>query len=114
MFEVNSDGFCFSCDYPDEEWRKLFITEYLRKSQELTTTFEFDEDGVDSVNHVMMEADFFICHWIMFVLSMSSKEDENSYWLTISKELSEGWLVSFDHTVQHELNNLIPVILRTR
>ena len=47
--EIRDGKFEIVSEYPDEEWRKTFITEYLRMTKELNY-FEFDKEGLDSMS----------------------------------------------------------------
>jgi len=74
------DGmFSISCDYPDESWRRLLITEYLKETKKLNY-FEWDEK-LDSVDHVLMEADFFMFHSIQMLYGffLNHKSDSRFY-----------------------------------
>lgn len=52
--------------YPSEEKRRAFITEYLKEQKRLAYIPDFDEEGFDSVDKVMMEADFGALNAIMY------------------------------------------------
>ena len=84
----------FVSEYPDEKWRHTFITKYLRMTKELATN-EFDEQGLDSVDHLMMEADFFVLSWIVTGLGFFMKQGEDSFILKMSKEHGRGYMVRY-------------------
>jgi choline/ethanolamine kinase len=52
--------------YPSEQKRRDFIIAYLTEQKRLAYIPDFDEDGFDSVDKVMMEADFGVLNAIMY------------------------------------------------
>ena len=91
--EVDDTHFRHCCEYPDDEWRRNFITEYLRQTKELDT-IDFDDQGLDSIDHVMMESDFYMFYWIVFIFRFVIKQDESSFLLKMPKEFGLSWMVS--------------------
>ena len=106
IFELNDGKFNIVCDYPDEEWRKAFITEYLRITKELAE-FKFDEHGLDSVDHVMMEADFFFLPFRLRAIVFVMKQNEDSFLLQSPKELGRSFIVSDNDSMQIIMTNYI-------
>lgn len=53
-------------DYPDENIRRAFVEEYLKETKMLVD-YEFED--IDSVDHVMMETDFFQMRVLHFWIS---------------------------------------------
>lgn len=88
LFEMENGYFHICCDYPNEDWRRLFITEYLKETKKLNY-FEWDEK-LDSVDHVLMEADFFVFHSIQMVVAffLSQKDDSSFYHMQVDKARS--------------------------
>lgn len=88
LLEMEDGYFYISCDYPDEAWRRLFITEYLKESKALNY-FEWDEK-LDSVDHVLMEADFFMFHCIQMITGFffNQKDDSSFYKMPVDKARS--------------------------
>ena len=91
--EINDNPMSNNVEYSNRDRQKAFITEYLRQTQKLAA-FELDEQGIDSVDHVMMEADFYSFVWILSILGFGMKQDESSFLLQLPEELKHGWLVS--------------------
>lgn len=54
--DLKTFDFLGKLDYPDEDIRREFVEEYMRETRKLVE-YEFEE--FDSVEHVMMETDFF-------------------------------------------------------
>lgn len=52
--------------FPNQQQRRTFITEYLKEQKRLAYIPDFDEGGFDSVDKVMMEADFGLLNAIMY------------------------------------------------
>lgn len=71
------------CDYPSEEIRSDFIRMYLNESQKLITEREWDPNGLDSVEHVLHEAEFFAIvgayYMASFVFEPSLHPSTNSF-----------------------------------
>jgi len=88
IFEMDDGYFDKISDYPDEAWRRLFITEYLKETKTLNY-FEWD-DKLDSVDHVLMEADFFMFHSIQMITGffLNQKDDSLFYKMPVDKALS--------------------------
>ena len=93
IFELKDGKFVKVCEYPEEMWRKTFITEYLRIAKELAE-YEFDEQGLDSVEHVMMEADFFTFPCLVRSISFFIKQKEDGFMLQMPIELGHSFMVS--------------------
>ena len=53
-------------DYPCEQKRRTFITSYLMEQKRLSYIPDFDENGFDSVDKVMLEADFGLLNSILY------------------------------------------------
>ena len=93
IMEINDDCMDNNGKYPDNDRQRAFITEYLRQTQKLAN-FELDEQGIDSVDHVMMEANFYVFVTILSILGVGMKQDESSFLLQLPKEVGHGWMVS--------------------
>lgn len=92
LFEMEDGYFFISCNYPDEAWRRLFITEYLRETKALNY-FEWDEK-LDSVDHVLMEAEFFMFHSIQMVTAFLLNQKDDSAFYNMSPDKTRSMLVS--------------------
>lgn len=88
IMETIDGFFTIACDYPDEPWRRSFITEYLKQTKSLNY-FEWDEK-LDSVDHVLMEAEFFMFHGVVMFLGffLNVKEDNPFYKMPVDKAQS--------------------------
>ncbi|KAJ6648017.1 Choline/ethanolamine kinase [Pseudolycoriella hygida] len=85
----HKDGyFSICCDYPDETWRRKFITEYLKQTKELNY-FEWDEK-LDSADHVLMEAEFFMFYIVQMIIGffMNQKADSLFFKMEMDKARS--------------------------
>ncbi|KAJ6646204.1 Choline kinase alpha [Pseudolycoriella hygida] len=79
MYEMKENGEFFQiCEWPDYEYRRLIATEYLNETKKLNY-FEFDENGVDSLDHVMMEIDFFVMYGLQFFIGFMKKMTNSDY-----------------------------------
>ena len=91
-FTNKGGSFMSKYDYPSEDMRREFVIEYLKETKKVAD-YELEENGLDSVDHVMMEADFFGLKIIHFWISMGMmKKPELSAWLDESSAI--GFLVS--------------------
>lgn len=94
MLEMSDDGvFHVVCEWPDEEYRRMIITEYLKETKKLNY-FEFDADGIDSVDHLMMEADFFVLYIIQLFIGFFKKMPNAEFFHQQPDAMIKGWLVS--------------------
>lgn len=90
------DGFFkVKCDYPDENWRRSLVTEYLNETKKINY-FEWN-DNLDNVEHVLMEADFFMFYGIQMVLGffLNQKSDSSFYEMPVDK--ARNMIVSFKY-----------------
>jgi len=62
VFDFGSSSFSTGFDYPSEPFRKRFIFHYLSQARECNEKYslfpDWDDEGKDSVEHVLMEAEF--------------------------------------------------------
>lgn len=92
--ETNEEGaFRKVCEWPDEEYRRMVVTEYLNETKKLKY-FDFDENGVDSVDHVMMEIDFFAMYGLQVVQGFFKKLPNSDYLQQQSDVVVKSWVVS--------------------
>lgn len=79
MFEMKDDGyFEIVCEWPDDDYRRMMVTEYLNETKKLNY-FEFDENGVDSVEHVLMEMDFFVMYGLQLFKGFFKRMPNNEF-----------------------------------
>lgn len=92
--EASDDG-CFRqvCGWPDEEYRRMVVTEYLKETKKLNY-FDFDDNGIDSVDHVMMEIDFFAMYGLQVVQGFFKKMPNSDYLHKQSDAVVKSWVVS--------------------
>ncbi|KAJ6645404.1 Choline/ethanolamine kinase [Pseudolycoriella hygida] len=76
IFEMKDGYFYICCDYPDEAWRRTFVEEYLKETRSLNY-FEWDEK-LDSVDHLLMEAEFFMFHSVQLFLGFFTNVKDDS------------------------------------
>lgn len=94
MFELQDDGsFQVVCGWPDEDFRRKIFTEYLNETKKLNY-FEFDENGVDSLDHVMMEVDFFVMHGLQLIKGFFKTMPNNEFFHEQPDVMIKSWLVS--------------------
>lgn len=94
MFEMKDDGsFDIVCGWPDDEYRRMIVTEYLNETKKLNY-FEFDENGIDSVDHVMMEIDFFVMYGLQMFKGFFKKMPNNEFFQQQPVVMLKSWLVS--------------------
>lgn len=58
VFDFGAEVFRTGYDFPDEEYRRQFVTAYLEQAREKEHFIDWDESGRDSIEHVMMEGLF--------------------------------------------------------
>lgn len=92
VFDMVDGFFSISGDYPDENWRRSLITEYLNETRKLNY-FEWDEK-LDNVDHVLMEADFFIFHSIQMVYSFFLNQKSDSLFYKMPTDKARSMMVS--------------------
>lgn len=90
--EMNDGYFHICCEYPDEKWRRTFVTEYLKQTKSLNY-FEWDEK-MDSVEHVLMEADFFMFHSVQMLTGIFINQKEDSVFYKMPVDMVRSMLVS--------------------
>ncbi|KAG4067963.1 hypothetical protein HA402_010649 [Bradysia odoriphaga] len=90
QIEMN-DGYWFiSSDYPDDAWRRSFVTEYLKQTK-LLSYFEWD-DKLDSVDHVLMEGDFFMFYCIQMVTGIFFNQGDDSFYYKMPADKAQSML----------------------
>lgn len=95
IYEMNDNGvFLPVCDYPDDNYRRMIVTEYLKETKKLNY-FEFDANGIDSVEHVMLEVDFFVMYGLQFYIGFMKKMTNNDVLLKLPAETIKSWFVSY-------------------
>lgn len=95
MFEITEDGaFNIICEWPDEKYRRLIFTEYLNETKKLNY-FDFDANGIDSVDHLMMEVDFFVLYLLQLCKARSKQIPNNEFFHQQTDVRIKGWLVSW-------------------
>lgn len=95
MHEMDANAaFVPVCEWPDENYRRLIVGEYLKETRKLNY-FKFDANGVDSVEHVMMEVDFFKLYVLQFYLGFMKKMTSNDMMYDLPIETLKSWFVSF-------------------
>lgn len=63
--DSSNDDFRSGLDFPSEEWQQDFAREYLRELKNIGK-LDIDEDGLDSVHQILMEANFYTMVWSLF------------------------------------------------
>ncbi len=92
--EMKDDGkFHIVCEWPDDDYRRMIFTEYLLETKKLNY-FEFDENGLDSIDHVMMEVDFFVLYALELVKGFFKIMPSNEYFHKQPDAMVNSWLVS--------------------
>lgn len=91
MVEAKDGCFEKVCDWPDAEYRRMVVTEYLNETRKLNY-FEFDESGVDSVDHVMMEVDFFAMYGLQLVNGFFKRMPNTEYFHQQSDAVVKSWV----------------------
>ncbi|XP_037031603.1 choline kinase alpha-like [Bradysia coprophila] len=92
MFEMTDDGvFHLVCECPDEEYRHMILTEYLKETKKLNY-FEFDANGLDSVDHLMMEVDFFVMYVLEFYKGFFMKMPNSEFFQQLPDDVISSWL----------------------
>ncbi|XP_037049449.1 choline kinase alpha-like [Bradysia coprophila] len=91
MVEAKDGCFEKVCDWPDVEYRRMVIAEYLNETKKLNY-FEFDATGVDSVDHVMMEVDFFAMYGLQLVNGFFKRMPNTEYFHQQSDAVVKSWV----------------------
>lgn len=91
--EVIDGWFRISCDYPDENWRRSLVSAYLKETKKLNY-FEWDEN-LDTVEHVLMEADFFVFHAIQMSLGFLFNQKSDSLLYKMPVDKARSMMVSY-------------------
>ncbi|KAG4080130.1 hypothetical protein HA402_008201 [Bradysia odoriphaga] len=87
----NNDGkLCRSCDYPDEAWRRKFITEYLKETKSLNN-FMWNEN-LDTLEHLVMETEFFMFHSIHVILGFLLNQGDDSFFYKMETDKAMSFL----------------------
>lgn len=93
VIEMIDGVFYLSCDYPDENWRRIFVTEYVKETKKLNY-FEWD-DKLDNVDHVLMEADFFMFHSIQMIYGFLLNQKSDSLFYRMPIDQARSMMVSY-------------------
>ncbi|KAJ6646205.1 Choline kinase alpha [Pseudolycoriella hygida] len=92
MFSMNEDGsFEQVTDWPDINHRRMLVTEYLNETRKLNY-FEFDENGIDSIDHVLMEIDFFVMYCMQLIKGFFKRMPNNEFFHQQSDVLLRSWI----------------------
>ncbi|KAG4073900.1 hypothetical protein HA402_014105 [Bradysia odoriphaga] len=92
ILELDDGVFSVFSKYPDETWRREFVTEYLKKTKSLNY-FEWDEK-LDSVDHVAMEGDFFMFHAIHMITGLFASQKDDSPFYKMPVDMARSLLVN--------------------
>lgn len=92
VLEMEDGYFYVGSDYPDDAWRRSFIAEYLKVTKTLNY-FEWDEK-LDSVDHVLMEADFFMFHCVQMITGFFMNQNDDSSFYKMPVDKAQSMLVS--------------------
>jgi len=77
--DVNSPTFLSGIDYPSEDLRQKIIGEYLEQSKIFHNGSDWDENGIDSIEHVLLEAEHGCLQKTLFFLGfMLEPKDETN------------------------------------
>ncbi|XP_037037665.1 choline kinase alpha-like [Bradysia coprophila] len=92
MLEMKEDGaFHIVCEWPDEKYRRMILTEYLNETKKLNY-FEFDANGLDSVDHLLMEVDFFVMYTLQLFKGFFKKMPNNEFFHQQPDVMIKSWL----------------------
>lgn len=92
MFAMTDDGaFYLAAEWPDEQYRRMIFTEYLEETKKLNY-FEFDANGVDSVDHLLMEVDFFVMYSLQLIKGFYRRMPNNEFFQQQSEVIIKSWL----------------------
>lgn len=92
QYEVIDGMFMRVGDYPTEEWRRMFIQEYLAVTKGLNY-FQWN-DALDNVDHVLMEAEF-LGLYILLLYTGAAVRSKSVYNMSQEPiETSKMWIVS--------------------
>lgn len=92
VLELNEDSFHISCEYPDENWRRLLVSEYLKETKKLNY-FDWNEK-LDNVDHVLMEADFFMFYTIHLMYGVLLHQTNTNFCSKIPVNKARSLMVS--------------------
>lgn len=95
QYEMIDGIFTLVCDYPKEEWRRTFIEKYLNETKTLGY-FEWD-DVLDSVDHVLMEAEFFGLYILLLYASSIVRLKTDAAMRQQPKDTAKLWIVSMNN-----------------
>ncbi|KAG4073901.1 hypothetical protein HA402_014106 [Bradysia odoriphaga] len=97
VFEMKDGYFNVCCEYPDEAWRRSFVTEYLKQTKSLNY-FEWDEK-LDSVDHVLMEGECFVFHSFHMIVGFFMNQNEDSFFYKMPPDMSRSILNVAAHMI---------------
>lgn len=92
QYEMVNDMFTTVSDYPSEEWRREFIQEYLNETKTLSY-FEWS-DVWDTVEHVLMEAEFFGLYILLLYSGSIVRLKTDNSMRQQPIETAKQWIVS--------------------
>ena len=76
--EVNSPDFLSNVDYPSEDYRREIIEYYLEESKKVNKDYKWDDNGRDSIEHLLLESEYFALQAMMFWLSFTLEPKNES------------------------------------
>ncbi|XP_037037664.1 choline kinase alpha-like [Bradysia coprophila] len=92
VLEMTDDGaFNIVCEWPDEKYRRMILTEYLNETKKLNY-FKFDANGLDSVDHLMMEVDFFVMYTLQLFKGFFKKMPNSEFFHQQPDVMISSWL----------------------
>ena len=98
MFEMVNNDFKEYFDYPSLEWRKTFLSEYIKEYQKLKN-IDLDTNGLDSIDHLLFEADFYAMYTPLFIFSIVLKQDKDSFWFKLPRDVGNRLWVRINDNI---------------
>lgn len=100
MADVTSPTFLSGYDYPSEAIRSDFIRMYLNESQKIIRDREWDAEGLDSVEHVLHEAEYFAIVGAYYMASFAYEPFRSP----IDPFGTPDGIIKLYHTASHSIN----------
>jgi choline/ethanolamine kinase len=97
LLDISSPTKLSGLQYPPEEIRREFLKEYLNETKKLNY-FKFDENGEDSLEHLMIETDFYVVVFALYLALFFLKK--NDFLMLAGMEQVAG-LLRWSETLMH-------------
>ena len=78
VLDVFAPDFLSHANYPSEDYRREIIINYLDESKKINKDYKWDDEGRDSVEHLLLEAEYFALEKMLYFIAFITEPKEES------------------------------------